>query len=326
MKHRMIRLAGTLALALSGALGLLAGCAPEPTRTIHVGTNIWPGYEPGYLAAAEGLYGDAPVRMRQFTSATEVLRAFRIDAIQVAALTLDEVLQLQQYGLDVVVILVADISDGADVILARPEVDAVAALAGRRVAVENTALGAYMLARALQLHGVDPASVEVLPITVDESVDAYVKRRADAVVTFEPFRSKLLEAGAQQIFSSAEMPAEIVDVLVTRRATLEAHEGTLKALVQGWLGGIELIRTEPDRMSQLMAQRLDLSPAEALASFDGLTLPDAARNRTLLGSAEGGLRGSAQRLGTVLAASGLLKAEVATDKLFDGRLIPPGKP
>ncbi|NCC41409.1 MAG: hypothetical protein EOM21_18680 [Gammaproteobacteria bacterium] len=301
---------------------LLVGCGQQSTQSLAVGTNVWPGYEPGHIAASEGLFGDAPLRMRQFNSATEVLRAFRNDAIDVAALTIDEVLQLAQDGMDVVVILVTNISDGADAILAHPELESVSALSGRRVAVENTALGAYLLARALSIHGVDPARVEILSITVDESVAVYTAGRADAVVTFEPFRAKLLEAGARQIFSSAEMPNEIVDVLVTRRSILEAEGKTLRALVTGWLAAIELIRTEPDRAGLLMAKRLDLAPADALASFAGLRLPDAAANRAMLDGPDPELRIAARRISTLLADKGLIAGEADVDGLFEGRLIP----
>lgn len=77
---------------------LMLGCDSGQTNSIRVGTNAWPGYESGYLAEAKQLYGAAKIRMRQFSSATEVLRAFRNETIDVAALTLDETLLLAQEG------------------------------------------------------------------------------------------------------------------------------------------------------------------------------------------------------------------------------------
>ena len=315
------RCLSSLLLPLALFFGLSA-CSTQNAEPLDIGTNVWPGYEPGYLAEAEGLFGDAPLRMRQFTSATEVLRAFRNEAIDVAALTLDEVLLLAQDGIDVVVILVADISAGADVIVARPGLADVSALAGQRVAVENTALGAYVLARALEMNGVDPSTVEILPMTVDESVSVYQEERADAVVTFDPFRTKLLELGARQVFSSAEIPGEVVDVLVTRRSTLEARGPALQRLVSGWLAAIQLLETSPERAGALIGQRLELTPEEALASFDGLTLPDAAQNRRLLAGTTPTLPVTAQRLQDLLVSKGLLREPGPLDGLADGRLIP----
>ena len=300
----------------------LFGCTSKDNTPLQVGTNLWPGYEPGYLAEQHGYFADAPIRMRQFTSATEVLRAFRNQVVDVAALTLDEALLLAADGTDIVVILVADISDGADVIVARPGVNSVGDLAGQRVAVENTALGAYVLSRALALHGLDPASVDVVAMTVDESVSVYQQKRADAIVTFDPFRSELLKLGAQQIFSSREIPGEIVDVLVTRRSTLQQRPEILKILARGWLQGVDLIVQQPQLAGELIGSRLQLSPDEALATFEGLQLPDAVSNRAMLGGSEPQLLPTVQRLAELLLEKQLLSRSVATQALLDDRLIP----
>ncbi len=74
-------------------------------RSLSVGTNVWPGYEPLYLARSLGLYGQAPIRLVEYASATQVIRAFRNGAIDVAALTLDEVLLLRESRLDARVII-----------------------------------------------------------------------------------------------------------------------------------------------------------------------------------------------------------------------------
>ena len=106
---------------------------------LAVGTNVWPGYEPLYLARNLGYYNDS-IRLVEYSSATEVLRAIRNKLIDVATLTLDEVLLLRQSGVDVRSVLVTDISNGGDVIVARPGIETLADLKGRKVGVESTAL------------------------------------------------------------------------------------------------------------------------------------------------------------------------------------------
>lgn len=89
------------ALALIGVAATAWGCTPADDTPIVVGTNIWLGYEPAYLAETKGLYGDHDVDLRQFSSATEVLRAFRNEAVDIAALTLDEALSLARSGVPI---------------------------------------------------------------------------------------------------------------------------------------------------------------------------------------------------------------------------------
>jgi NitT/TauT family transport system substrate-binding protein len=305
---------------VASSVFLLSGCTQSENKELKVGTNIWIGYEPGYIAESEGLY-QLPVQMRQFSSATEVMRAFRNQLIDVAALTLDEALQLAQHDDDVVVILVADISDGADVIMARPEIKTVGDLAGKRVAAEGTALGAFVIARALEQHEVDPTTVNVVAITVDESLIAYDNNQIDAVVTFEPFRTKLLNAGAVEIFNSRQIPNEIVDVLVARKTGIKEYGASLRDFVAGWSAAIELIKTSPERVNPIIARRMEITVEEAKSSYDGLQLPDLATNKALLTGQDPTLSLVANTLNSLLLEKGLLEKSVVVDGLFSGALV-----
>ena len=55
---------GTLLLA---ATVLLTACTQQSQERLYVGTNIWPGYEPGYIAESQGLYKTGQIQMRQFS-------------------------------------------------------------------------------------------------------------------------------------------------------------------------------------------------------------------------------------------------------------------
>lgn len=312
---------GRLITLLISVTLFLGGCSQEPIEKLSVGSNIWPGYEPGYFAESKGLFKSGAIEMRQFSSATQVLRAFRNDAIQVAALTLDEALQLAQNDDDVVVFLVADISNGADVILAKPGIASVAGLKGKTIVAEGSALGAFVISRALQLSGLSATDVNVISMTVDESVIAFSEERVDAVVTFEPFRSQLLRQGAEEIFTSKEIPNEIVDVLVTKRSLIDAREEVFGDLAQGWMAAIEMIQTQPELAHPVLATRLELDVAEVPGAFEGLVLPNIDQNRAMLSGSAASLRGVAEILEQVLKERSLLTDKVDIEHLFDARLV-----
>ena len=313
---------GLLVTLLITTTILLTACTQQSQERLFVGTNIWPGYEPGYIAESQGLYKTGQIKMRQFSSATEVLRAFRNNSIHVAALTLDEALLLAQNDPEIVVFLVADISDGADVIMAKPSISSVSELKGKTVAAEGTALGAFVISRALQIANVDPQSLTIKSMTVDESIVAYEENRIDAVVTFEPFRSKLLRQGAKEIFNSKSIPNEIVDVLVTKRSIIDNNEETLRDFTQGWLSAIELMKTQPKITAPLIAKRMELDIAEVDGAYEGLILPDASRNLSMLGGTSPSLITVANSLQAVLKEKDLLSGEVNSNNLFESRLLP----
>ena len=110
-----------------------------------MGTNLWIGYESFYLARDLGFYNDTPIRFVEHLSATQQIRAFRNRTIQAATLTLDEVLLLLEQGHNPKVVMVIDISHGGDVIIGNSYIKNLKDLQGRRVAVENTAVGGYII-------------------------------------------------------------------------------------------------------------------------------------------------------------------------------------
>jgi NitT/TauT family transport system substrate-binding protein len=224
--------------------------------------------------------------MQQYESAVEVMEAFVKNDLQVAALTIDEALELSQNGIPIKIILVADISEGADVIIAKPGITSVKDLAGKRVGVEEGALGRYMLSRALEINDMAPDSVRTVNILIDDSVEAYQFDRIDAVVTFEPYRGQLLAMDGIEIFNSKQLPNEIIDVLVVRADYIETNPKTLRTLIKGWLTAAELIKKDRDKLAQELGWYLKIPSTEVAAAFEGLSIPDARQNHALLGGRE----------------------------------------
>lgn len=314
-------------LALLLAVAMCPGCArDEAGATLRLGTNVWPGYEPLFLARKLGYWQDEQVRLVEYPSATEVLRAFRNRSLEAASLTLDEVLRLCEDGIPVRIVLVHDISAGADVILARPDIAGMAALRGRRVAVESSALGAFMLTRALERNGLRLDDITFSSVDVNGHEKAYLSGAADAVVTFEPVRTRLLNAGAREIFSSRELPGEIVDVLVVHEGFLREHPERVRRLVDGWFRALDTLRDDPASAAHVFSERLKTTPDEVLASFQGLQLPTRAENLALLNGDTAGLRAAADRLSRVMTEHGLLRAPIDARGLFSADFVREAQP
>lgn len=284
------------------------------TPPLKVGTNVWPGYEPLFLARELGYFEKTPIRLVEYVSATQVIRAYRNNAIQVAALTLDEVLLLLENGLDPCVVLVVDFSNGGDAILARPDIKNLEELRGRRVGVENTALGGFFLNLALSKVSLSLPDVEIIASDVDEHERMFLDGKIDAVVTFEPVRSRLIAKGAHQIFDSSQVPGEIVDVLVIAKKSLERFPDEVEKLLEVWFKALEYFKAHPAEAASLMSKRLQISPEMVLASFDGLLIPNQKENLKLMTGKELPLKETATKLSEFMLNNKLLlKQVVLTD-------------
>lgn len=287
---------------------LLTGCESSKIP-LRVGTNLWPGYAPLYLARNEGYFHSDNIRLVELLSTSEVLRSFRNGTLDVAALTLDEALLLADSGIPISVLLVADSSNGADVILARDAKD-MQSLAGKRIGVETTALGAYVLSRALSLNGMRADQLTIVPLEANQHEKAFRDGRVDAVVTFEPVRSHLLASGAYQVFDSSQIPDEIIDVLVVRKGSEVTHKSQLRQLIQGWYRALDDIHRHPKHAYAVMAPRIGLTSEQLRHAVQELDIPGPEKNRQLMYGTKHTLSDLAHRLNKVMFEQKLIRRQV----------------
>lgn len=311
-------------VALAWMLVLLVLTACTRDEPITVASHVWVGYEPMFLARSLGWLDEELVSLQETASARESMAALAQGRVDGAALTLDEVLQLREQGVDLTVILVFNVSVGADMILARPPMTSLDELAGRRVAFEHGAVGELMVVEALRQAGLSPADVEAVDLSADALVAAYADGAVDVVVTYEPYASLVGAAGAAKIFDSSEIPEYIVDVLVVRNDRLgSGRVAALEHLVERHLRALEHFLRNPQDANHRMAARLGLAPAEVPSAYRGLVLPDLAGNYRLLQGGEAALLKAARRLVTFKVEQGLLSEENDLDRLLSARYLPP---
>jgi NitT/TauT family transport system substrate-binding protein len=277
------------------------------------------------MARSLGYYGNQQIQLVDLPSTSEVVRAYHDGLIDVAAVTSDEALSATQGQTNQRIVLVCDFSKGADVLLAKPGIASLQDLKGRRVGVETTVLGAYMLGRALERAGLSVSDVQVVPTPLLEHEAAYKSGTVDAVVTFEPHRSRLLAAGAHTLFDSSEIPGEIVDVLLTRRDLSPSQNRAVATLVSGWFRSLAYLQKNPSDAAARMAQREAVTPQEFLASLQGLELPDRAANLRLLEGPSGTLNDTLGRLSAVMVRQNMASQQI-TPPVLDASFVKMAEP
>ena len=318
--YRRLRSGCRLLLGLL-ALTLLPGCG-QSTPPFRVGTNIWIGYETLYVAEHKGYFGDSPIRLVTMHNATEIQQALRSGVLEVAALTLDEALNLLQEGVDIRVVLVMDSSHGADVLMARPEIASLADLRGKRIGVESTAVGAVMLQGALAAAGLTPADVQVVDMGIQQHIGAYLEGRVDAVVSFEPVRSELLKSGATVLFDSSDIPDRVIDVLVTTADIANSRRDMLETLIAGHFRALADYRASPMEAATIMKRRQGMSPEEIVESYKGLRIPDLADNLGYLSPPSPRIEATAEGLARLMYENRLLQRVPETKGIADDRFLP----
>ncbi len=302
---------------------LLLSCG-SPRQALRVGTNIWIGYESLYVAEHQGYLGDGTVRLVTMRNASEVQQAMHAGLLDVATLSLDEALNLIEEGQDLRVVLVMDISSGADVVLGRPDIDSLQDLRGKRIGVETTALGAVMLHACLEAADLGPKDVQIIDMGIDRHASAFRNGKIDAVVTFEPARSALLREGAHLLFDSSMAPDRVSHVMVVTAQALERDPQSVRTLIAGHFKAIEYFRSEPLLAAGIMRPRQRLHPDDIVKAFDGIRIPDIAGNHRLLGRTAGepGLEANAEKLARLMLENKLLQGALDVKGLADDSFLP----
>ena len=294
-RRDFLKLLGVLA---AGSSGVLAACGSR--QPLRVASHVWPGYEFMFVARDQGWLDRKDATLISTGSATESLQYLASGEVEAAAITLDEVLLALQRGIPLTVVLLFNISAGADAVLAKPAIASLAELRGARIGVEVTALGQLMLRKLLEKAGLGLQEVQVVSLKADEHLSAWRQGKLDAVICYEPVVSVIEEGGWRRLFDSVDIPDTIFDVLAVRREALSAYSSQLRGLIQAHFKAQYAWKTNPVDTAYRMAKRLNLRAEQIPGLYRGIELPDIDYNRHMLGSASPKLLASARQIAAIM--------------------------
>jgi NitT/TauT family transport system substrate-binding protein len=300
------------------ALSMLLGACDQSSRPLIVARHVWPGYEFMYLAQELDLIDPQRVAFLETQSASETLQLLRDGKADGGALTLEEVLRARDRGLDLSVVLVFNISAGADVLTARSVVRTLKDLRGRRIGVADGAVGSVMLDRALAAADLSMRDVQVVPLTAGEQVAAWVEGRVDALVTYDLAARQIVASGGRPVFTSRQAPNLIVDVLAFRTDAPTAGDA-ISALIGAHFKAQQHFRTNHEDALFRLAPRLGLPADQIRATFRGLVLSDYQNNLRMLSGEQPVLLHGAQQLSAIMRTGGMIDQTAVLDTLIDDR-------
>lgn len=301
---KSLKMWGLLAIA-----GCLAGCQP-PAEPLRIVSSPWPGYEPLYLARDLGYLKETSVRITELPSSNINMEAFSNGSADIATLTLDETLTLLAKGQKLRILLVMDISNGSDAVVAKPGIKSLAELKGKRLGMENIPLGAYILSRVLEISGLNASDIDVIPMPEDKHEKAYLQGKIDAAITMEPYKTRITKAGAHVLLDSSQIPNEIFDLIVTREDVYKTRRPELCQLAKQWFRTLDYVRANPQDATARMGKRLGTDAEAFRTAMAGLIVPSRQENQRLLGGNTPTLLAPARRLADIMQREHMIPGPV----------------
>ena len=260
-----IAFAAVLVTALTlGCLYPWMGGSSQPPLVVAI--NPWPGYEFATLARELDFFKQEGINVRlvELSSLGDSRRVFErgqadgFFATNVELLYTKDKLQRKPR-----ITMVADYSNGADVLIAPKPIADPSGLKGKRVGVELGSLNAIILARALSLNGLTWQDVDAINMPAIDMENALKSGKIDAAVSYPPMSIEILKNPEMRvIFSTSSIPGEIVDVLIFDDSIIRQRPKDIEAFHRAYHRAQQFAITSPDRSMKIMASRERLSPEQ----------------------------------------------------------------
>jgi NitT/TauT family transport system substrate-binding protein len=252
------------------------------TEKITIGVTHWPGYFGLHIADQKGFFKDSglDVEVKMFPSLTDVSKAYREQNIEARGSPSFDVLKDANNGLDQKIVLVVDYSNGGDGIIASKSIKSIKDAKGKRVAFEKGTLEEFFFIHTLEHYSLGIKDIVPIDLGPKEAAQAIVDGTADIAVTFEPFMSEALAlTGGNKIYSSADDPGFISDVLVFHPEFIKKYPETVQAIIEAYFKALQFTKDNPTEAEALLAKRLSISPAEVTSALMGITILSKDENR-----------------------------------------------
>jgi NitT/TauT family transport system substrate-binding protein len=310
----MLILAAVLLSACSGT----GGSTVEEKTPLRVAWSLWPGYYPLAIAVEKGFFEKhgvqvEPVFYNLYNNQLPDLASGMLDG---AFTTLSDTM-FDSISSSVKVVLVVDNSAGADQIVAGVDITSPADLRGKRIGVSSTAVSGQLLIRQmLEKNGVSPTDVTFVDVP-PEGVPGAIPNLIDAGYTYDPFTSAALAKGGKVIYTSADSPGLIVDVLSMRKEIVRDRPEDVKAFIAAWQEALQYWKDNRDDGNAIIAKATGLKPEEVAPV--GVNLFDLNANLKTFtpGTDSTSVYFTAQNSLTFLANSGEVTNPVKINELLD---------
>lgn len=263
----------TLALTLALAVTSLGSAQAE---TIKLGLQPWLGYGPLWVAEEKGFFKkhNVDVALTTFNWDQDMTAALASGNLDVIAGATNGMVTNFNQGVDQKGFLIMDLSFEADAIVAGKGIASIGELKGKKVAFEAGATSDLLINYALKVNGMTIADIEHVPMGASEAGLALIADRVDAAVTYEPYISTTLSQGGDYkvIYTSAEKPGLIGDMLTASSEWIKANPEDVKGLILAWDDAINFIRSNPEEGKSIIAKAVGSPMEEFEPAFKGVRL------------------------------------------------------
>jgi NitT/TauT family transport system substrate-binding protein len=282
----------SLGSILGLALLALGATRPAAAESLTVGYSDWPGWVAWQVAIDKGWLKEAGIDAKfewfDYSASMDAYSAGKIDAVLV---TNGDALVTGAGGGKGVMIMLTDYSNGNDMIVGKPGITSLAGLKGQKIGIEVGLVEHLLLLDGLKKLGMTDKDLELVNTKTNDTPQVLGSGQVAAIGAWQPVSGEAMKAlpGSRPLYTSAESPGLIYDVLYVTPASLASKKAEWAKLVKLWdkvVHYIEDPKTQDDAV-KIMAARSGISPEEYKPLLKGTKLLDLAAGKKVFMKADG---------------------------------------
>lgn len=263
----------SLSLPLTMMFATISNAAEPP----KIGYSDWPGYVAWQVAIDKGWFKEAGVDVKfdwfDYSASLDALTAGKLDGETV---TNGDALVVGSGGAKNVMILLLDYSNGNDMIVGKPGIKSLKDLKGKKIGLETGFVEHLLLLKGLEKAGMKESDVTIVNTKTNETPQALASADISAIGSWQPNSGQAMKLvpGSKPIYTSADEPGLIYDVLTVSPASLAAHRAEWQKVTKVWGKVVAYIndpKTQPDAV-KIMSARVGLTPEAYLPLLKGTKL------------------------------------------------------
>ena len=277
------------ALTLSALLFGQAALQAEPLKIAY---SDWPGWVAWEIGIKKEWFKEEGVEVEfewyDYVASMDAYAAGQLDAV---SMTNGDALVTGATGKPSVGILINDYSNGNDMVVAKPGIESLADLAGKKIGLEEGFVTHLLFLKGMEAFGLDTESVTIVNTPTNETPQVLASGAVDAIAAWQPSSGEALKlvSGSKPIFTSANAPGIIYDILYVDPESLEKRRDDWKKVIKVWYKIVAFMEDEDniDEALEILSSRVSITPEEYEPFLDGTYILSAEEVKSVWEKADG---------------------------------------
>lgn len=244
----------------------IAGCDKQK-KPLKIGYSDWPGWVAWEIAISKGWFEEEGVAVDfswfEYVPSMDAFASGNIDAV---SMTNGDALVTGATGASNVMILVSDYSNGNDMVVAKPGIETIADLKGKKIGLEIGFVEHLLLLNGLESVGLTEADVELINVPTHQTAQTLASGEVDAIAAWQPNSGEALKevANSKPIYTSANARGLIYDCLAVNPTSLTERKEDWTKVVKVWYRIVDFLSDPANEKEalEIMSSRVGVSANE----------------------------------------------------------------